>query len=85
MIGSSKGCGMKKRLSDTEGLRKIPVRDLSSCPDSGRAITAASGLKGVPRYGAEEGDRVVRSGSGAVGPEGLRSAVMILNEGRMGK
>lgn len=73
----------RKQLDSTSALTRIPIRSPSACPDGGRAITAASGLKGLPRYGAEEEDRIGRSGFGAVGPEGLRSAVMILNEGKI--
>jgi hypothetical protein len=78
---------MAKRLSDTAAIARKPLKGgNSACPDAGRAITARCAIPGQLQYsyGGDSGDIEYRAEPG-VGPQGLRSAVMVLNGGRTGK
>jgi len=73
------------RLSDTKALVARGLRGGdSSCPDHGRAVTARCAVPGVAQiaYGSEGLD-IVYEAEPSVGPEGLRSAVMVANGGRV--
>ena len=76
--------GRRSRLSDTRALAQRPLKDSSACPDAGGAITARRAIPGVLAfsYGAEGLDLAPKA-EPSVGPEGLRSAVMIANGGRV--